>query len=185
MGYNAVTTAFTRYADVIWGVGLSTSSALLMIATGAALVSYVPIGIFSSRFGRKRMIQFGVILLAVCFALLMVFTSLSPLLYALFALVGIAWAAINVNSYPMVVEISNKNDVGQFTGYYYTFSMAAQIITPTLSGYLIQFTSYRVLAPYAAIMVALSLITISLTRHGDARPAPRKSALESFDVGDD
>jgi len=185
MGYNAVTTAFTRYADTIWGVGLSTSSALLMIATGAALVSYVPIGIFSSRFGRKRMIQFGVALLALCFALLLVFTSLSPLLYVLFALVGIAWAAINVNSYPMVVEISNKSDVGQFTGYYYTFSMAAQIITPTLSGYLIQFTSYRVLAPYAAIMVALSFITISLTKHGDARPEPKKSTLEAFDVGDD
>ena len=75
--------------------------------------------------------------------------------------------------------------MGQYTGYYYTFSMAAQIVTPILSGYLIQYLGYRVLAPYAALMVAISFITISLTRHGDARPEAPKSALEAYDAGDD
>ena len=102
-----------------------------------------------------------------------------------FALVGVAWAAINVNSYPMVVEISKSADVGQFTGYYYTFSMAAQIVTPILSGYLMQFFGYRVLAPYAAVMVAISFVTISLTRHGDAKPTKPAEALEAFDVEGD
>jgi maltose/moltooligosaccharide transporter len=84
-----------------------------------------------------------------------------------------------------VVEISKSGDVGQFTGYYYTFSMAAQIVTPILSGYLMQYLGYWVLAPYAALMVAVSFVTISLTKHGDARPEPPKSALEAYDAGDD
>jgi Na+/melibiose symporter-like transporter len=138
--------------DRAMGYDLSTASNFLMVATGAALLCYVPVGILSSRFGRKRMIQFGVALLTLNFAALGLFGSFSPLLYGLFVLVGVAWATINVNSYPMVVEISKSGDVGQYTGYYYTFSMAAQIVTPILSGYLMQYLGYRILAPYAAIM---------------------------------
>jgi len=185
MGYNAVTTVFTKYALKLWNSNLSVASMFLMIATGSALLWYVPVGILSARFGRKRMIQIGVLLLTACFVTLGLFQHFSSLLYVLFVLVGIAWATINVNSYPMVVEISKSGDVGQYTGYYYTFSMAAQIITPILSGYLMQYIGYQILAPYAAIMVAISFVTISLTKHGDARPEPPKSKLESFDVGDD
>ena len=185
MGYNAVTTVFTKYVLKQWSYNLDVASAFLMIATGSALLWYVPVGMLSARFGRKRMIQIGVVLLTVCFVVLGLFRDFNSLLYILFALVGVAWATINVNSYPMVVEISKSGDVGQFTGYYYTFSMAAQIITPILSGYLMQYLGYQILAPYAAIMVAISFVTISLTKHGDARPEPPKSKLESFDVGDD
>ena len=131
------------------------------------------------------MIQSGVVILALSFAAFGLFQTFSPLLYGVFALVGIAWATINVNSYPMVVEISKTGDVGEFTGYYYTFSMAAQIVTPILSGYLMQHLGYQTLAPYAAAMVAVSLVTISLSRHGDAKPDAPKSKLEAFDVGDD
>ncbi len=185
MGYNAVTTVFTKYVIVQWGYTLSTASNFLMVATGAALVCYVPVGILSSKFGRKRMIQFGVALLTLSFGVLGLFGSFSPLLYGIFVLVGVAWATINVNSYPMVVEISKSGDVGQYTGYYYTFSMAAQIITPILSGYLMQYLGYRVLAPYAALMVAVSFVTISLTRHGDAKPELPASKLEAYNAGDD
>lgn len=185
MGYNAVTTVFTKYVIVQWGYSLSTASNFLMIATGAALLCYVPVGMLSARFGRKRMIQFGVALLTLSFGALALFTQFSNLLYGVFVLVGIAWATINVNSYPMVVEISKTGDVGQYTGYYYTFSMAAQIVTPILSGYLMQYLGYQILAPYAALMVAISFVTISLTRHGDVRPELPKDKLEAFDVGDD
>lgn len=185
MGYNAVTTVFTKYVIVQWGYDLSTASNFLMIATGAALLCYVPVGILSARFGRKRMIQCGVALLTLSFGSLALFNHFSNLLYVVFVLVGVAWATINVNSYPMVVEISKTGDVGQYTGYYYTFSMAAQIVTPILSGYLMQYLGYQILAPYAALMVAISFVTISLTRHGDARPELPKGTLEAFDVGDD
>ena len=185
MGYNAVTTAFTKYVAVRWNYGLAAASNCLMVATVGAVLSYLPVGMLSSRFGRKRMIQIGVLLLAACFGVAAFFTSFNPAVYVIFALVGAAWAMINVNSYPMVVEISKSGDVGKFTGYYYTFSMAAQIATPILSGWLLEHVGYFTLLPYAAVMVALSFITISLTKHGDNRPEPPKSRLEAFDVADD
>ena len=185
MGYNAVTSAFTKYALVRWGHDFGDASRCLLVATVAAVASYIPVGQLSARFGRKRMIQCGVALLALTFGACALFAEFSAALYALFALIGVAWATINVNSYPMVVEIARSGDVGKFTGYYYTFSMAAQIITPILSGYLLQYVGYHSLLPYAAGMVAISLVTISLTRHGDSRPTPPASALEAFDTPED
>ena len=185
MGYNAVTTAFTKYVSVQWGYDIKAASQCLMVATVGAVVSYLPVGFLSSRFGRKRVIQAGVLLLAACFGTAALFAQFSPVLYGIFALVGAAWAMINVNSYPMVVEISKSGDVGKYTGYYYTFSMAAQIVTPIVSGWLLEHGGDYTLLPYAAVMVALSFVTISLTRHGDSRPQPPRSRLEAFDAGDD
>ena len=185
MGYNAVTSAFTRYMQVQWGYDIKAASLCLMVATVGAVLSYLPVGILSSKFGRKKLIQAGVILLAVCFATAGLFPAFHPAVSVVFALVGVAWAMINVNSYPMVVEISKSGDVGKYTGYYYTFSMAAQIITPILSGLLLEHVGYQTLMPYATVMVAISFVTISLARHGDNKPEPPKSKLEAFDVGDD
>ena len=185
MGYNAVTTAFTKYMSVQWGYDIKAASQCLMVATVGAVISYIPIGSLSSRFGRKRMIQCGVTLLALNFAAAAFFTTFHPVAYVIFALVGVAWSMINVNSYPMVVEISKSSEVGKFTGYYYTFSMAAQIATPIISGWLLEHVGYHTLFPYAALMVAASFVTISLTRHGDSRPDKPQSKLEAFDAGDD
>jgi len=185
MGYNAITTAFTKYAAARWAYDIQDASLCLMIATGAAIISFIPVGVISSKVGRKRTIQFGIILLTLCFATFGFYHAFHISMYLIFALVGVAWASINVNSYPMVVEISKSGDVGQFTGYYYTFSMAAQIITPILSGYLMQYIGYGVLAPYAALMVLISLFTISMAKHGDSKPVQPKSKLEAFDAGDD
>lgn len=185
MGYNAVTSAFTRYVDVQWGCDVSDASLCLMVATVGAVISYLPVGSLSSKLGRKRVVQIGVLLLAVCFAAAGLFHSFHPAVYVVFVLIGLAWAMINVNSYPMVVEISKSGNVGKYTGYYYTFSMAAQIVTPILSGVLLQNVGYQTLTPYATLMVAISFVTISLTRHGDNKPEPPKSKLEAFDVGDD
>ena len=185
MGYNAVTSAFTKYVNVQWGYDIKAASRCLMIATVGAVVSYLPIGFLSSKFGRKRVIQAGVLLLAACFAVAGVYKTFHASVYAVFALVGAAWSMINVNSYPMVVEISSSSEVGKFTGYYYTFSMAAQIATPIISGWLLEHVGYQTLMPYAAFMVACSFVTISLTRHGDNRPEMPRDRLEVFDAGDD
>ena len=185
MGYNAVTTAFTKYAQVRWNYGLGDASGLLMVATVGAVISYLPVGLLAGRFGRKRMIQAGVLLLAACFGIGAMFEAFHPAAYVMFAFIGIAWAMINVNSYPMVVEISKIGDVGKFTGYYYTFSMAAQIATPIISGFLLEHVGYWTLLPYAALMVGLSFVTISMTKHGDTKPLPPQGKLEAFDVGDE
>ncbi len=188
IGYNGVTTWFTTYVDVVMGQGLGGASTCLLIATAGAIVSYIPIGIIASRIGRVRTIKGGVIMLAVCFALGYVltttFSSINLIMFVVFALVGVAWAAINVNSLPMVVEMCRGSDVGKFTGYYYTASMAAQVVTPIVAGTLMRNISYKILFPYAALFVALSFVTMSFVRHGDSK-AEAKRGLEAYEAMDD
>ena len=183
MGYNAVTTAFSKYANVVWGMSGGEFAKPMMVATVAAIISYIPVGSLSSRFGRKKMILAGVVLLACSYLSGMFFTTFSPLLNIVFGMVGIAWAMINVNSYPMVVEMSQGSDVGKYTGTYYTFSMAAQVLTPILSGFLLEYVGYWTLFPYAALCVLIALLQFTQVKHGDNRPEKR-SLLEAFDVED-
>ncbi len=184
MGYNAITTAFSKYYQIYWGMTGSGYATNLLVATVAAIVSYIPIGVISTKIGRKKTILAGVTLLGSMFAIAFIFTSYHPSVNILFAVVGFAWAAINVNSYPMVVEMSKGSDVGKFTGYYYTFSMSAQIATPILSGFLLDNIGYESLFPYATFFVALSFITMLFVKHGDSKPVPARSKLEAFDVED-
>lgn len=184
MGYNAVTTAFTKYATQVWNMPLSQASLCLMLATGGAVISYLPVGMLSSRFGRKKMILVGVALMVACFGFGALIRGTGALAYVLFVLIGFSWAAINVNSYPMVVELAGGGNVGKYTGFYYTFSMAAQIATPVLSGLLLERVGYWTLFPYAALMVLASLFTMLKTRHGDSAPDAPASALEGFDAQD-
>ena len=191
--YNAVTTAFSRFCDARWGVDAGKSSLFLTIGTVAAIVSFLPLGFLSSRIGRKKTILLGIGCMALCYAVIY-FLPFGPWMYALFCLIGIGWAAINVNSYPMVVEMCHAKDVGKFTGYYYAFSMAAQIITPVLSGLCIGRTElfgltlglnlgYNVLFPYAVFFMCAAFVTMLFVRHGDSKPAPKKG-LEAFDTDD-
>jgi len=80
--------------------------------------------------------------------------------------------------------MSKGCDLGKFTGTYYTFSMAAQVVTPILSGILLENISYRTLFPYATIFSALAFVTMSRVHHGDVRPDKKMSALENFDIDD-
>ena len=188
IGYNGVTTWFTTYVSEVMGQGLGGASTCLLIATAGAIVSYIPVGQIASKIGRKKTILGGVILLAVCFALGYVLTtayqSINLIMFVVFALVGLAWAAINVNSLPMVVEMCRDSDIGKFTGYYYTASMAAQVVTPVMAGTLMRHIDYRVLFPYAAFFVALSGVTMCFVQHGDAK-AEGKRGLEAFEEMDD
>ena len=182
--YNAVTTAFSRYAEEVWGMQGGGFASCLMVATGVAVVSYLPIGFLSSRFGRKKMILAGILLMCAAYVSGIFFGHFSPLLYVVFGLTGVGWASINVNSYPMVVEMGSGADVGKYTGMYYFFSMGAQVFTPRYSGDLLEHISYRTLFPYAAVFSLLSFITMLFVRHGDVKPQKKASVLENFDVDD-
>ncbi len=186
MAYNGVTTSFSRYCVNIWGADLGTSSSYLLIATIAAIAAFVPLGFLSGKAGRKKTILIGITLMTACYAIAILIKQQTPIMYLIFALVGIGWAAINVNSFPMVVEMSTGSDVGKYTGFYYTFSMAAQITTPLLSGLLIDSLGlgYTVLFPYAVAFSALSFVTMLFVKHGDSKPAKKGSVLENFDVED-
>ena len=187
IGYNGVTTWFTTYISEIMGEGLGTASRCLLVATAGAIVSYIPIGAVASKVGRRKTILAGCALLAACFftgfLLTTAFSTLNFAMYIVFALVGLAWAAINVNSLPMVVEMCRGSDIGKFTGYYYTASMAAQVVTPVLAGTLMRHVSYRILFPYAALFVALSFVTMCFVRHGDSK-AEAKRGLDAFEEMD-
>lgn len=188
IGYNAVTTWFTVYVGEVMGQGLGGASTCLLIATGGAIVSYIPVGALASKIGRKKTILGGVVLLAVCFLLTYflttAYTKINAVMFVVFALIGLAWAAINVNSLPMVVEMCRGSDIGKFTGYYYTFSMAAQVITPVLSGWLLKHVGYTTLFPYAAFFAACSFATMCFVRHGDSRMDAKKglAAYEDMDL---
>ena len=188
IGYNAIETWFTTFADKMWGMALGDATLCLTIATAGAIVSYIPVGIIASRIGRKKTILTGVIILAGCFFAGYLYTlgsnSFHPALFALFALVGLAWASINVNSLPMVVEMCKGSDIGKFTGYYYTASMAAQTITPIAAGWLLKHVSYKALFLYAAVFVALAFLTMMMVRHGDSK-AVAKKGLDAFEDMDD
>ncbi len=182
--YNAVTTAFSRYTKVVWHLEGGGFADCLMVATVAAILSYIPIGNISSKIGRKKTILGGIVLMSLCYAAAIFVGSYHPLINVAFALIGIGWAAINVNSYPMVVEMSKGCDIGKFTGTYYTFSMTAQIFTPILSGFLLEKISYRSLFPYAVAFSVLAFVTMLQVKHGDTRPDKKTSVLENFDVDD-
>lgn len=182
--YNAVTTAFSRYAVKVWKLEGGGFADCLMVATVAAIFSYIPIGMISEKFGRKKCIQGGLVLLLISYLSAAFFPVYHPAINIGFILIGIGWASISVNSLPMVVEICSLGDVGKYTGVYYTFSMAAQIFTPIFSGFLMQNISYRVLFPYACVFTILAMFTTSMVKHGDSKPQGKKKVWEHFDVED-
>ena len=182
--YNAVTTAFSRYTRVVWHMEGGSFADCLMVATVAAICSYIPIGNIASRIGRKKTILAGIILMSLCYFAAIFAGAYHPAVNIAFAAIGVGWAAINVNSYPMIVEMGKGCDIGKFTGTYYTFSMAAQIFTPVLSGFLLENISYRSLFPYAFAFSVLAFITMMQVHHGDSRPEKKKDILENFDMDD-
>ena len=183
MGYNAVTSKYSVYATTILHKDYNLT---LIIAQAVAIISYLPVGIVASKIGRKKTILAGVVMLTIAFggASFMRADSPTMVMNCLFALAGIAWATINVNSFPMVVEMCSGGDVGRYTGFYYTASMAAQIVTPIFSGFLMDQLGMTVLFRYAVIFVALAFVTMLFVKHGDSRPEAKKG-LEALEGADD
>jgi len=181
-GYNAVTSKYSVYAINILDKDYNTT---MLLAQGAAIVAYLPAGMVASKIGRKKTILAGVVMLASAFFAASFMRAGSPtwLMNVFFALAGIAWATINVNSFPMVVEMCSGADIGKYTGFYYTASMTAQILTPMISGFLMDQMGMTVLFPYATVFVALAFVTMFLVRHGDARVEAKKG-LEALDIDD-
>lgn len=182
--YNAVTTAFSRYAVTVWGMEGGGFASCLMVAMVAAIISYIPIGMISSKIGRKKSILIGLIMMFISYTSVFFYPTYNATANIFFAIIGIGWAAISVNSLPMVVEMSKGSDIGKYTGLYYTFSMTAQIFTPIVSGALLQYVSYNTLFPYAMFFTACAFITMSMVKHGDSKPVKKANVLENFDVDD-
>ena len=181
-GYNAVTSKYTVYAQNVLDKDATTT---LLLANVAAIVAYLPVGMVASKIGRKKTIMAGVVMLFTAFFAACFMTASSPnwLMSCMFCLAGVAWATINVNSFPMVVEMCSGADVGKYTGFYYTASMAAQSLTPTISGIFMDRIAMTTLFPYASVFVGLAFVTMIFVKHGDSRPQAKKGleALEDME----
>lgn len=179
MGYNAVISKYSVYAGKVLDLDYNTT---LLLANIAAVAAYLPVGMIASKIGRKKTILAGIVMLATSFGVASFLREGSSALVmnCMFALAGIGWATINVNSFPMVVELSRGGDVGKYTGFYYTASMAAQTITPYFSGLLMDKIGMTTLFPYATIFVAIAFGTMLFVKHGDSRPEQPKSKLEAL-----
>ena len=181
-GYNAITSKYTVYAQNVLDKDATTT---LLLANVAAIIAYLPVGMVASKIGRKKTILAGVAMLFTAFFVGCFLTASSPswLMTAMFILAGVAWATINVNSFPMVVEMCSGADVGKYTGFYYTASMAAQSLTPTVSGVFMDKVAMTSLFPYASIFVGLAFFTMLMVKHGDSKAAAKKG-LEALDIDD-
>ena len=183
MGYNAITSKYSLYADKVLHQSYDLT---LLIAQAGAIIAYIPVGIIATKIGRRKTILAGVLMLALSFftAIFMTEKSNPIFMYILFAIAGISWATINVNSFPMVVELAKDGDVGKYTGWYYTASMSAQVLTPILSGFIMDLAGNMLpLFPYASICVACALVTMFFVKHGDSKPIAKKG-LEALDIDD-
>ena len=191
IGYNSITSKYSVYSTNVLGVDYGFT---LIVAQIAAIISYIPVGIIASKIGRRKTILAGILMLSSAF---FIGNFINPgtnpvVMYPIFALAGIGWATINVNSFPMVVELAKGGEIGKYTGYYYTASMAAQIVAPILSGALYDLFSIitggngmrLVFFAFGTVFVLFSFVTMFFVKHGDAK-AERQDALEALGGADD
>lgn len=184
IGYNSITSKYVVYATTILNIDYGIS---LLVAQAAAIVAYIPVGMVASKLGRRKTILAGITMLATAFFIgNFIGEGVSNyVMYPIFALAGIGWATINVNSFPMVVELAKGGEVGKYTGYYYTASMAAQIVAPILSGILYDAFGMRAMFfSFGTVFVIGSFITMFFVKHGDAK-AEKQDALSALGGADD
>lgn len=184
MAYNAVTTSFSKYVQSYLNLAGGGFAANLMIATVAATIAYIPIGALTSKIGRKKAVMAGIVLMAVSFFVASFYKTYNMSMSIILVVMGIGYACIIVNTLPMVVEMSKGSDIGKYTGIYYTFSMSAQIITPIVSGALLEYVGYFTLFPYAVVCLVVSLLFMVGVRHGDSSVTETQKGIEAFDIDD-
>ncbi len=186
IGYNAVTTFFSLYMTEYLGVKGGSFANYLLVATVSSIAFYIPSGMIATKLGRKKAIMAGLSVMAATFLIMSFFKSAGLFLIPLFVIIGCGYACVIVNTFPVIWEMSQGSDIGKYTGYYYTASMAAQIITPMIAGALMEeLDNYGVLFPYAVLAELISFLMLMQVKHGDSKPVQPQSKLEALDVGDD
>ena len=166
IAYNGIETFFTKYGQSYLGIQPSQATTTLAFISISFLVFAIPAGIIGTKIGKKNTIRMGVAL-AVLLTLAISFlkpeqSNMLLLMRILFLGVGFAWASININSYPLVADMSPLGLLGTYTGVYYLFSSIANIISPVLLGFLIDRIGYQIVFLYGAFFFGLAFLFISL-----------------------
>mgnify|MGYP004630552047 FL=1 len=188
VGYNAVTTFFSLFMTNYLGTKGGDFASYLMVATISSVVAYIPSGAIATKLGRKKAIMLGLGVMALCFLSMSFVKTAGMFMIPFFVIIGFGYACVIVNTFPIIWEMSKGSDIGKYTGFYYTASMTAQIVTPTVAGFLIEkvFKSYAVLFPYALCAMIISFIMLLNVMHGDSKPEAQKDKLEALaPAGDD
>ena len=171
VGYNAIETFFSSYGVATLGVSESTASMILSVAYITFILFSIPSGFIATRFGRKRTIITG---LAIFAALLVVafFTPVVPVVIVLLAVGGLAWSLVNINSLPMVVDISTSEEMlGTYTGLYYVAGTLAAVVGPILNGWVIDLTgrNYNMIFFVTPAFFVLAILCMLGVTKGEAK----------------
>ena len=181
MAFNGVTTAYSRYAQEVWNLTGGGFAASLFVIAATAFVSYIPLGVLATKIGRKKSIGIGFFMMFLSFIVLTFVHTYHWYINFWFVFVGIGGSAVGVNIFPVIVDMCSNSELGKYTGLYYTFSMSAQIVTPILSGFFMEYLSYRTLFPYAAVCSVIGILVAIQVHHGDTKPLQTGSVLDYLD----
>lgn len=167
MASNAVTSAFSKYASQVWGAGGGSFANFQLVATLVTLISYMPMAALSCRIGRKITTYIGIGLMCLGGLCIFLTQGYSPMVYVWVSISGIGMGTVATTIYPMIMEVASERTTGRYTGYYYTASMSAQIITPILSGAVMEFIGYRYLYLYAIACAILAALPLFFVKKGN------------------
>ena len=189
MGYNAVSSNLSIYLTKTLGLSSGLGGIISGISMGISAVAFIPVGMLAVKIGRRKSIMLGWALAVVSFLLVFLFAS-SPnaaamYLFTIFYLIaGFGLIIANVNTFPMVVELSSTGSIGKYTGLYYAATMSAQAITPFMAGLIMDEWGSKYLFLYAMICVIISIVLMVFVKHGDSKAPPPKSKLELLGADD-
>lgn len=185
VAYNAIEAFFTLYSVNHLGLSESDGARLLGQLSLFFVIMALPAGLIGGRFGRRRTIMTGIVLLASCMLAMflapaeILTISLArlpvlgnvPVVGTILMLAGISWALININSLPMVVDMTDDLHIGTYTGLYYLFSTMAAILGPNLNGIIIQLSgsNYALVMLFGPIFMLLALIMMLGVKRGEAK----------------
>lgn len=191
MGYNAISSNLSVYCVKVLNLDASIASVISGVSMGISAIAFIPVGMLAVKIGRRKSIMLGFALAVISFVLLWLpivraGRSAASILFAAFYLIaGFGLIIANVNTFPMVVELSTAENVGKYTGYYYTATMSAQAITPFIAGLVMDNINNYALFGYSAICVVVAIVLMVFVKHGDSKALPPKSKLEMLGAGDD
>lgn len=182
MGYNAISSNLSIYITKTLGQSAGIGGVISGVSMGVSAIAFIPVGWLAVKIGRRKSIMLGFGLAVISYLLIFFFaatpSSYAVYLYAIFYLIaGFGLIIGNVNTFPMVVELSSNATIGKYTGLYYTATMSAQAITPFIAGLIMDEWGTKYLFLYSVICVVISIVLMFFVRHGDSKAVP-KSTLE-------
>ncbi len=205
MSFNAIETFNSLFCKKILG-DEGIASTIVIILTISSIITFITAAGLASKIGRKNTVLLGIFSLIVGFCVILLYFyfnkvfsddflklieandnklpfSIIPV-YICIAICGFGWALININSYPMVVEMSSQNNIGKYTGYYYTISMVAQTITPVLVGLIMYKSdaSLKLLYIYSAIIMLLAFGVMLFFKEKKHTKVSTKKGFDALDV---